>query len=56
MKEGKEGVRMVRLEGRNEKMGVRVGGLKGGGRGSDDGYGGLVKMVNGVGVVYGEKD
>ena len=56
MKEANERVRMLTLQRTNEKMGVTVGALKAARTASDDAYRALVKMVNALALVYGEKD
>jgi hypothetical protein len=47
---------MLTLQRTNEKMGVTVGALKAARTASDDAYRVLVKMVNALALVYGEKD
>lgn len=56
LKEANERVRMLTLQRTNEKMGVTVGALKAARTSSDDAYRALVKMVNALALVYGEKD
>ena len=56
LKEANERVRMLTLQRTNEKMGVTVGALKAARTASDDAYRSLVKMVNALALVYGEKD
>lgn len=56
LKEANERVRMLTLQRTNEKMGVTVGALKAARAASDDAYRALVKMVNALALVYGEKD
>lgn len=56
LKEANERVRMLTLQRTNEKMGVTVGALKASRTASDDAYRALVKMVNALALVYGEKD
>ena len=56
LKEANERVRMLTLQRTNEKMGVTVGALKAARTASDDAYRTLVKMVNALALVYGEKD
>lgn len=56
LKEANERVRMLTLQRTNEKMGVTVGDLKAARTASDDAYRALVKMVNALALVYGEKD
>ena len=56
MKEANERVRTLTLQRTNEKMGVTVGALKAARTSSDDAYRALVKMVNALALVYGEKD
>lgn len=56
MKEANERVRTLTLQRTNEKMGVTVGALKAARTSSDDAYRTLVKMVNALALVYGEKD
>lgn len=56
LKEANERVRMLTLQRTNEKMGVTVGVLKAARTASDDAYRALVKMVNALALVFGEKD
>ena len=56
LKEANERVRMLTLQRTNEKMGVTVGALKAARTSSDDAYRALVKMVNALALVFGEKD
>ena len=56
MKEANERVRTLTLQRTNEKMGVTVGALKTARIASDTAYRGLVKMVNALALVFGEKD
>lgn len=56
LKEANERVRMLTLQRTNEKMGVTVGALKAARTSSDDAYRALVKMVNALVLVFGEKD
>lgn len=56
LKEANERVRKLTLQRTNEKMGVTVGALKAARTASDDAYRALVKMVNALALVYGEKD
>ena len=56
MKEANERVRTLTLQRTNEKMGVTVGALKTARRASDDAYRALIKMVNALALVFGEKD
>ena len=56
LKEANERVRMLTLQRTNEKMGVTVGALKTARIASDDAYRALVKMVNALALVFGEKD
>lgn len=56
LKEANERVRMHTLQRTNEKMGVTVGALKAARTSSDDAYRALVKMVNALALVFGEKD
>lgn len=55
LKEANERVRMLTLQRTNEKMGVTVGALKAARTSSDDAYRALVKMVNALALVFGEK-
>lgn len=55
LKEANERARMLTLQRTNEKMGVTVGALKAARTASDDAYRALVKMVNALALVYGEK-
>lgn len=56
MKEANERVRTLTLQRTNEKMGVTVGALKAARTASDTAYRALVKMVNALALVWGEKD
>ena len=56
MKEANERVRTLTLQRTNEKTGVSVGALKTARTASDNAYRALVKMVNALALVYGEKD
>ena len=56
LKEANERVRTLTLQRTNEKIGVTVGALKAARTASDDAYRALVKMVNALALVYGEKD
>lgn len=56
LKEANERVRMLTMQRTNEKMGVTVGALKVARTASDDAYRALVKMVNALALVFGEKD
>ena len=56
MKEANERVRTLTLQRTNEKMGVTVGALKAARTASDTAYRALVKMVNALALVLGEKD
>ena len=56
MKEVNERVRTLTLQRTNEKMGVTVGALKAARTASDTAYRALVKMVNALALVLGEKD
>ena len=56
LKEANERVRTLTLQRTNEKMGVTVGALKAARTASDDAYHALVKMVNALALVFGEKD
>ena len=56
MKEANERVRTLTLQRTNEKMGVTVGALKVARTASDTAYRALVKMVNALALVLGEKD
>lgn len=56
MKEANERVRTLTLQRTNEKMGVSVGALKVAHTASDNAYRTLVKMVNALALVFGEKD
>lgn len=56
LKEANERVRMLTLQRTNEKMGVTVGALKVARTASDDAYRALVKIVNALALVFGEKD
>ncbi len=56
MKEANERVRTLTLQRTNEKMGVGVGALKKARIATDNAYRALVKMVNALALVFGEKD
>ena len=56
MKEANERVKTLTLQRTNEKMGVTVGALKAARTASDTAYRALVKMVNALALVLGEKD
>lgn len=56
LKEANERVRTLTLQRTNEKIGINVGALKTARTASDDAYRALVKMVNALALVFGEKD
>ena len=56
LKEANERVGTLTLQRTNEKMGITVGALKTARTASDDAYRALVKMVNALALVFGEKD
>ena len=56
LKEANERVRTLTLQRTNEKIGITVGALKTARTVSDDAYRALVKMVNALALVFGEKD
>ena len=56
LKEANERVRTLTLQRTNEKIGITVGTLKTARTASDDAYRALVKMVNALALVFGEKD
>ena len=56
LKEANERVRTLTLQRTNEKMGITIGALKTARTASDDAYRALVKMVNALALVFGEKD
>lgn len=56
LKEANECVRTLTLQRTNEKIGITVGALKTARTASDDAYRALVKMVNALALVFGEKD
>lgn len=56
MKEANERVRTLTLQRTNEKIGITVGALKAARTASDTAYRALVKMVNALALVLGEKD
>ena len=56
LKEANERVRTLTLQRTNEKTGITVGALKTARTASDDAYRALVKMVNALALVFGEKD
>lgn len=56
MKEANERVRTLTLQRTNERMGLEVGALKNARNATDNAYRALVKMVNALALVFGEKD
>lgn len=56
LKEANERVRTLTLQRTNEKIGITVGALKTARTANDDAYRALVKMVNALALVFGEKD
>ena len=56
LKEANERVRTLTLQRTNEKIGITVGALKTARTASDDAYRALIKMVNALALVFGEKD
>ena len=56
LKEANERVRTLTLQRTNEKIGITVGALKTARTATDDAYRALVKMVNALALVFGEKD
>ena len=56
LKEANERVRTLTLQRTNEKISITVGALKTARTASDDAYRALVKMVNAIALVFGEKD
>lgn len=56
LKAANERVRTLTLQRTNEKMGITVGALKTARTANDDAYRALVKMVNALALVFGEKD
>ena len=56
LKEANDRVRTLTLQRTNEKIGITVGALKTARTASDDAYRALVKMVNALALVFGEKD
>lgn len=56
LKEANEHVRTLTLQRTNEKIGITVGALKTARTASDDAYRALVKIVNALTLVFGEKD
>lgn len=56
LKEANERVRTLTLQRTNEKISITVGALKTARTASDDAYRALVKMVNALVLVFGEKD
>ena len=56
LKEANERVRTLTLQRTNEKIGITVGSLKTARTASDDAYRALVKMINALALVFGEKD
>ena len=56
LKEANERVRTLTLQRTNEKISITVGALKTARTASNDAYRALVKMVNALALVFGEKD
>ena len=56
LKGANERVRRLTLQRTNEKMGITVGALKAARTATDNAYRALVKMVNALTLVFGEKD
>ena len=56
LKEANERVRTLTLQRTNEKISITVGALKTARTASDDAYRALVKIVNALALVFGEKD
>ena len=56
LKEANERVRTLTLQRTNEKISITVGALKTARTASDDAYRAVVKMVNALALVFGEKD
>lgn len=56
LKEANERVRTLTLQRTNEKISITVGALKIARTASDDAYRALIKMVNALALVFGEKD
>lgn len=56
LKEANERVRTLTLQRTNEKISITVGALKTARTASDDAYRALIKMVNALALVFGEKD
>lgn len=56
LKEANERVRTLTLQRTNEKISITVGALKTARTASDNAYRALVKMVNALALVFGEKD
>lgn len=56
LKEANERVRTLTLQRTNEKIGITVGALKTARTASDNAYRALMKMVNALALVFGEKD
>lgn len=56
LKEANERVKTLTLQRTNEKLSITVGALKTARTASDDAYRALVKMVNALALVFGEKD
>ena len=56
LKEANERVRTLTLQRTNEKIGITVGALKTARTASDNAYRALVKMINALALVFGEKD
>ena len=56
LKEANERVRTLTLQRTNEKIGITIGALKTARTASDDAYRALVKIVNALALVFGEKD
>lgn len=56
LKEANERVKTLTLQRTNEKIGITVGALKTARTASDNAYRALVKMINALALVFGEKD
>ena len=56
LKEANERVRSLTLQRTNERMGLSVGALKNARKATDAAYYALIKMVNALALVFGDKD
>lgn len=56
LKEANERVKSLTLQRTNERMGLSVGALKNARKATDEAYYALIKMVNALALVFGDKD